>query len=64
MAVARWPVTPDLMLHSARDVQYQSGEYQQTLSDHNIHSSMSRKGNNWDNAVMESFFSSLKIELV
>jgi putative transposase len=45
-------------------VQYRGNEYQQTLEDLGIVASMSRKGNCWDNAVAESFFSSLKKERV
>jgi transposase InsO family protein len=64
MALARRQVTPGLILHSDRGVQYRSGEYQQALAECDIQSSMSRKGNCWDNAVMESFFSRLKVEFV
>ena len=64
MAVLRRQVRPGMILHSDRGVQYRSGEYQQALSKHKICCSMSRKGNCWDNAVMESFFSRLKVELV
>lgn len=64
MAVERREVTPGLILHSDRGVQYRSGEYQQALADHQIQPSMSRKGNCWDNAAMESFFSRLKVELI
>ena len=64
MAVYRRNVKPGLILHSDRGVQYRSGEYQEALLSYNIRSSMSRKGNCWDNAVMESFFSRLKVELV
>lgn len=64
MAVARRQVTPGLILHSDRGVQYRSGEYRQALLDEKITPSMSRKGNCWDNAVMESFFSRLKVELI
>ena len=64
MAVARRNVTPGLLLHSDSGVQYRSGEYVQTLQDQGIRPSMSRKGNCWDNAVMESFFSRLKVELI
>ena len=45
-------------------VQYRAGEYQEALKEEKIQCSMSRKGNCWDNAVMESFFSRLKVELV
>lgn len=55
MAVERREVAPGLILHSDRGVQYRSGEYQQALADHQITPSMSRKGNCWDNAAMESF---------
>jgi len=64
MAVSRRQVKLGLILHSDRGVQYRSGEYQAVLKRHQIRSSMSRKGNCWDNAVMESFFSRLKVELV
>ena len=64
MAVARRHVRPGLILHSDRGVQYRAGEYQQALIDNHITPSMSRKGNCWDNAVMESFFARLKVELV
>jgi putative transposase len=64
MAVARRQVKPGMLLHSDRGVQYRSGEYKQALEAHNIRASMNRKGNCWDNAVMESFFSRLKVEFV
>ena len=64
MAVMRRQVSPGMLLHSDRGVQYRSGEYHQALREHNIRPSMSRKGNCWDNAVIESFFSRLKVELV
>lgn len=44
--------------------QYACGDYRQELRDRGIVCSMSRKGNCWDNAVVESFFASLKKELV
>jgi transposase InsO family protein len=50
--------------HSDRGSQYASHEYQQLLAAHGVLSSMSRKGNCWDNAVAESFFATLKLELV
>ncbi len=53
-----------LLHHSDRGSQYASHEYQQLLAVHGIQSSMSRKGNCWDNAVAESFFATLKVELV
>ena len=53
-----------LLCHSDRGSQYASGDYQQALQDAGIVCSMSRKGNCWDNAPTESFFSSLKRECV
>jgi len=44
--------------------QYAAGSYQQLLTTHGITVSMSRKGNCWDNACVESFFGTLKRELV
>ena len=64
MAISRRQVMPGLILHSDRGVQYRAGEYQEALKEEKIQCSMSRKGNCWDNAVMESFFSRLKVELV
>jgi putative transposase len=53
----------DLLHHSDRGAQYASLEYRQALNALKATCSMSRKGNCWDNAVMESFFSTLKLEL-
>jgi len=53
-----------LLHHSDRGSQYASNDYQQVLNDYGIICSMSRKGNCYDNAVMESFFATLKQELV
>ncbi|RYZ12768.1 MAG: IS3 family transposase, partial [Myxococcaceae bacterium] len=50
--------------HSDRGSQYASEDYRQLLEARGIGCSMSRKGNCWDNAVAESFFSTLKLELV
>jgi len=55
---------PGLLHHSDRGVQYASGDYQKLLAEHGIDCSMSRKGDCWDNAVAESFFSTLKAERV
>ncbi len=52
-----------LLHHSDRGSQYASAEYQALLASANIRPSMSRKGNCWDNAAMESFFATLKAEL-
>ena len=53
-----------LMHHSDRGSQYASGDYQDALDDLDAICSMSRKGNCWDNAVAESFFATLKTELI
>ncbi len=54
----------DLLHHSDRGCQYTSQEYQALLISHGIRVSMSRKGNCYDNAVMERFFGTLKGECV
>ena len=64
MAVSARKVAPGLILHSDRGVQYRSGEYQHLLITEGIRPSMSRKGNCWDNAAMESFFARLKVESI
>ena len=54
---------PDALLHhSDQGSQYTSEQFQRLLVDHGVICSMSRSGNVWDNAAMESFFSSLKTE--
>lgn len=53
-----------LMHHSDRGSQYASKDFQALLEVHGVSCSMSRKGNCWDNAVMESFFHTLKVECV
>ena len=54
---------PDALLHhSDRGSQYTSEQFQKLMADHGVVCSMSRSGNVWDNAAMESFFSSLKTE--
>ena len=54
---------PDALLHhSDRGSQYTSEQFQRLMTDHGVICSMSRSGNVWDNAAMESFFSSLKTE--
>ncbi len=52
-----------LIHHSDRGVQYASNEFQALLKTYGIQCSMSRKGDCWDNAVAESFFHTLKVEL-
>jgi transposase InsO family protein len=53
-----------LMHHSDRGVQYACRDYQQILTEHDIECSMSRRGDCYDNAAMESFFKTLKAELI
>ncbi|OWK45572.1 Mobile element protein [Fimbriiglobus ruber] len=64
MAVARRLPGARLVAHSDRGSQYASDHYQRLLGAHGITCSMSRRANCWDNAPMESFFASLKKELV
>ena len=64
MALSRRTVTPELVHHSDRGVQYASGDYTQLLKDDQIRISMSRKANPWDNAACESFMKTLKGEEV
>ena len=64
MAVHRRLPGEDLVAHSDRGGQYASEHYQQLLAGHGITCSMSRRADCWDNAPMESFFASLKKELV
>jgi transposase InsO family protein len=53
-----------LLVHTDRGVQYASGDYRQALGRAGLVASMSRRGNCYDNAAMESFWSTLKLELV
>ena len=64
MAIARELPDAGLVAHSDRGVQYASEHYQSVLTQHDLECSMSRRGNCWDNAPMESFFATLKKELV
>ena len=64
MAVSRRLPGEGLLAHSDRGSQYASEHYQRLLGRHGITCSMSRRGDCWDNAPMESFFASLKKELV
>ena len=65
MAVVRRPEGPsDLVAHSDRGSQYASEHYRRRLDEERITCSKSRRGNCWDNAPVESFFASLKKELV
>lgn len=64
MAVSHREGKRGTVIHSDRGVQYRGNEYQEALRQHGLQASMSRKGNCWDNAVMEAFFSRLKVELI
>lgn len=63
-ALRRRSIRPGLMHHSDRDCLYQSAAYKHLLAENEMVSSMSRKGNCYDNACVESFFGSLKNEMV
>jgi len=64
MALCHRRPPSELIFHSDRGVQYASKDYRQALASVGASASMSRKANCYDNAVMESFWSTLKIELV
>ncbi len=64
MAIRQRCPGTDLLHHSDRGSQYCSEKYRALLARNGITCSMSRKGNCWDNAVMESFFATLKKELI
>jgi putative transposase len=64
MAIARRCPTKGLLHHSDRGVQYSSEDYMHLLKSFSMEPSMSAKGDCWDNAAMESFWATLKTELV
>ena len=64
MALAQRCPRQSLIIHSDRGAQFASAAYRQTLTQHRLLASMSRKGNCYDNAFIESFWSTLKYELV
>lgn len=64
MAIKCRGVKPGLIFHSDRGVQYACDEFKKVINKNEIIQSMSRKGNCWDNSVAESFFKTLKTELV
>jgi transposase InsO family protein len=64
MAISQRRPKDGLLHHSDRGVQYASDNFQDLLEDNGIVCSMSRKGNCWDNACMESFFGSFKMEWI
>ena len=64
MALCQRQPAAGLLMHTDRGSQDGADSYRQLLTQHAIQPSMSRKGNCWDNAVAESFFHTLKTELV
>jgi transposase InsO family protein len=64
MALAARHPAPGLIHHSDRGVQYACTAYRALLAAHQIDASMSRSGDCWDNAVAESFFATLELELI
>jgi transposase InsO family protein len=61
-AIRNRSLVRNIVFHSDRGVQYASHEFRELLKDKPVQQSMSRKGNCWDNAVMENFFKILKSE--
>lgn len=64
MALCQRQPAAGLLMHTDRGSQYGADSYRQLLAQHGIEPSMSRTGNCWDNAVAESFFHTLKTELI
>lgn len=64
MALLHRNAPAELLFHSDRGVQYASGDYRAALARAGLVASMSRKGNCYDNAFIESFWSTLKLELI
>lgn len=64
MALFRQKFPKDVIVHSDRGSQYCSEKYKKILKNNKLSGSMSRKGNCWDNAACESFFHTLKVELM
>lgn len=64
MALWRRGKPKGVIIHSDRGSQYCSHDYQHLIAQHGLIQSMSRKGNCWDNACVESFFHSMKVEAV
>lgn len=64
MAIVQRQPAAGLIVHSDRGSQYASDAHRALLTRHHLRASMSRKGNCWDNAVMERFFLNLKMERV
>ena len=63
-AVENRPINEGMIFHSDRGSQYASDEFRQLLKSYECIQSMSRKGNCWDNAVAESFFKTIKVEVL
>ena len=64
MAITRRGPGAGLLHHSDRGVQYACEAYRQLLAAHRMTASMSKKGDCWDNAVAESFFATVELELI
>lgn len=64
MALGARRPAPGLLHHSDRGVQYACADYRALLATHGLVASMSKKGDCWDNAVAESFFATLELELI
>jgi transposase InsO family protein len=64
MALWKRKFPEGVIVHSDQGSQYASDLYRQTLASHGLIQSMSRKGNCWDNACVESFFHSMKVEAI
>jgi putative transposase len=64
IAAKRYEITTDAVFHSDRGVQFASHEFREALSRYGFKQSMSGTGNCYDNAPMESFFHTLKNELL
>lgn len=64
IAIRNRGVQKGLIFHSDRGIQYANKKFANTIESYGVIRSMSRKGNCWDNAVAESFFKSLKTELI
>ena len=64
MAIVHRQPASGLIFHSDRGTQYTSSEFTGLLAEHKMIQSLSRPGQCWDNAVAESFFASLKLELI
>jgi putative transposase len=64
MAQSQRQPAPELVFHSDRGSQYASADFRQALASSQTQASMSRQGNCYDNAAMEAFWSTLKMELV